>query len=596
MLSDGTPYDQTPIESSAFDPKNPSLIPAPTGIEIDVDVAVPMRDGTALIADVFRPRAEGRYPTVLVRTPYDKRLAPASLTNYGFDVLAAARAGYVVVIQDVRGTFASEGRLQHFHDERRDGAASIAWVASQSWSNGSIGMAGASYLGATQLLAALAAPPALKAIAPTITGCDPYGWLYQGGAFQLAFALSWAVGMANADLTRRERRGDNTTDDRAILEELSRDLRGTAERLPLAEIPRRTTALNNYGDWLQHPDCDGFWRAAAAPGDYASIDVPALHVAGWYDIFLKGSLKNYTDMRDGRKDGRPRHQQRLIIAPWTHYQPSDVVGDLWLGTAAGPGGIDLTGEHLAFFDTFLKANEPPDESVPVRLFVMGKNRWREEDGWPPARAVPTRLYLRAEGGLRREAPSDEAFDEFVYDPNDPVPTIGGNTLSLSSFFAGPRDRRPLRRRRDVLCYTTEVLAHDLEVTGPIRARLHVSTSALDTDFTVTLVDVHPDGRAFGIADGIVRLRYREGFETQRLAEPGRIYEIDVDLVATSNVFLASHRISIEVSSSNFPRFDRNPNNGGVISEATAHDLIPAKQRIYHTAEHASHVVVPVIAR
>src|SRR5579872_2622015 len=229
MLSDGTPYDQTPIESSAFDPKNPSLIPAPTGIEIDVDVAVPMRDGTALIADVFRPRAEGRYPTVLVRTPYDKRLAPASLTNYGFDVLAAARAGYVVVIQDVRGTFASEGRLQHFHDERRDGAASIAWVASQSWSNGSIGMAGASYLGATQLLAALAAPPALKAIAPTITGCDPYGWLYQGGAFQLAFALSWAVGMANADLTRRERRGDNTTDDRAILEELSRDLRGTAE-------------------------------------------------------------------------------------------------------------------------------------------------------------------------------------------------------------------------------------------------------------------------------------------------------------------------------------------------------------------------------
>jgi putative CocE/NonD family hydrolase len=231
----------------------------------------------------------------------------------------------------------------------------------------------------------------------------------------------------------------------------------------------------------------------------------------------------------------------------------------------------------------------------VRIFVMGANEWRDETEWPLARAVPTRLYLRANGALSREAPADEEPDEFSYDPRDPVPTVGGSTyLPGSGFFSGPRDRRTIEQRPDVLVYTSDPLQDDLEVIGPVKATLTVSTSAPDTDFTVALVDVHPDGRAMGVIDGILRLRYRQGLDRQVLAQPGQIYEIDVDLVATANVFRAGHLIRVEVSSSNFPRFDRNPNNGGVIAEATVMDLATARQRVFHDRRRASFITLPTV--
>lgn len=567
-------------------------------IEIEYDVAVPMADGVTLAADVYRPVAQGRYPVILVRTPYDKLAMPVALAEYGFDPLAAVRAGYVVVVQDVRGTYASQGRFRHFLSESEDGAASIAWAASQEWSSGSVGMAGPSYVGATQLLAAIGAPDALRAVAPVITASEYYeGWIYQGGAFQLGFALSWSARMAYLELARRLTLGEDVAADLEVLREIVSDPWAAFERLPLVSVPRLTEALSNYGDWLAHPDRDEFWRATAVNERYESIDVPALHVAGWHDIFLKGSLENYVGLRRGARSDHARAGQQLIVTPWGHFPPGDVVGDLWLGSAANPAAnpapIDLFAAHLEFFDAFVKGN-PPIERPAVRIFVMGTNRWRDEEDWPLARAVPTRFYLRSGGGLARETPGDEGAAEFVYDPADPVPTVGGNTLLPSSFFLGPRDRRSIHTRDDVLVFTSAVLERDLEVTGSVSAHLHVSTSARDTDFTVVLLDVYPDGRIIGIADGILRLRYRDGFETQRLAEPGRAYEIDVDLVATSNVFLAGHRIGVEISSSNFPRFDRNPNNGGVIANANAADFVAATQRVYHNAGQASYVELAVV--
>jgi hypothetical protein len=312
-------------------------------------------------------------------------------------------------------------------------------------------------------------------------------------------------------------------------------------------------------------------------------------MAGWFDVFLKGSLENFASLQMSRGD------QRLIVAPWGHQAPNEFMGDVWFGRNANPGVVGLDREQLAFFNEVLKG-ESRAPRAPVRIFVMGANEWRDEQEWPLARAVSTRFYLCQGAQLTREEPGSDDAAEYEYDPRDPVPTVGGNTLIPGNgFFQGPRDRRAAEVRHDVLVYTSEPLDQDLEVTGPLLATLHVATSALDTDFTVALVDVYPDGRAIGIADGILRLRYRNGFDEARLAEPGRTYRIDVDLVATSNVFLRDHRLRVEVSSSNFPRFDRNPNDGGVVADATEADFVVARQRIFHDAAHPSFVTLPVVA-
>jgi putative CocE/NonD family hydrolase len=564
---------------------------------VDADLPVSMADGARLATDVFRPDAPGRYPVILVRTPYDKNLAAPQMGALGgLNAVRLARHGYVVVFQDVRGTYGSEGYLRHFRDEADDGAASIAWAASQEWSNGEVAMAGGSYLGATQLLAATRTPSALRGILPTWTTSDFYdNWVYQGGAFQLGFALQWASSLALGDLVRREARGEDVGQGREVLEEVVNDCWSAYRRLPLADLPRRISLLSNYGEWLAHPDRDDYWRQISISERYSSIDVPALHAGGWNDIFLKGTLENYSGLRAGAASERARENQYLVVTPWGHGLIGEVIGDLWFGREAGvPLTADLGSRTSAFVEAFLKGGRTLDWP-PVRIFVMGANRWRDEDAWPLARAVERRLYFRSGGRLTDEAPSAvESADEFLYDPADPVPTTGGNTLLPGFRFLGPRDRRSVRGRPDVLLYTGDVLLDDVEVTGPLTATLHVSSSAPDTDVTVALVDIYPDDRAIGIADGILRLRYRDGFSEPRLAEPGRVYEIQVDLTATSNVFKAGHRIGVEVSSSNFPRFDRNPNHGGVIAEATEKDFVVARQRVFCTAERPSFITLPII--
>jgi uncharacterized protein len=566
-----------------------------SSITVDYDVPMRLQDGTLLATDIYRPAQRGRYPTILIRTPYDKFATPGMLALDGFDALGAVRAGYVVAIQDVRGAFASGGDLRHFRHEAEDGAAAIAWAAAQDWSNGLVGMTGSSYYAATQLLSAIRTPPALSAIVPAITGSEFYdGWTYQGGALQLGFTLRWAAGMAYADMLNREARGEDVSAGREALESVVQDPWGAYWRLPLVELPNSSRWLRNYGEWLAHPDRDDFWRATAIKEHYDRIDVPAVHIAGWNDIFLKGSLENFVGLRSGAASEHARQEQRLIVTPWGHDPPQEFVGDVLLGPAGNPLNVNLGLTQLEFFDHHLKG-EPADEVAPVRIFIMGANEWRDEAEWPLARAVPTRLYLRANGALSREAPADEQPDKFSYDPRDPVPTVGGSTyLPGSGFFTGPRDRRALEQRSDVLVYTSDPLHDDLQVIGPVKATLSVATSVPDTDFTGALVDVRPDGRAMGVVDGILRLRYRQGLDRQVLAQPGQIYEIEVDLVATANVFKAGHRIRVEVSSSNFPRFDRNPNNGGVIAEATVSDLATARQRVFHDRDRASFITLPTV--
>jgi putative CocE/NonD family hydrolase len=562
-------------------------------ITITYDVPVAMRDGTVLVADVYRPSTPDTHPAILIRTPYGKRSFPTLGPLSAFDVLATVRAGYVVVIQDVRGSVGSEGELRFFSQEPQDGADTIAWVAAQPWCDGAVGLSGPSYLGAAQLLAAITSPPSVRAIAPTLTPSEYYeGWTHMGGAFQLGFVLRWSLDTAYATVASRPNQGEQ---ERRKLERAIANVWELMWTLPLRDLVSVSPWLSQLGEWLEHPDRDEFWRATAINERYPDILVPALHIAGWHDIFLKGSLQNFVGLRAAAGTEPARANQRLIVSPWGHAAPNEYLGDVWFGRDAHPGIAGLDREQVAFFNAFLKGGAPPDRA-PVRIFVMGANRWRDEHEWPLQRAVPTRFYLRDGGRLTTQEPDADTSVEFAYDPRDPVPTVGGNTLLPGSgFFLGPRDRRGVQTRADVVIYTTDVLQEDLEVTGPLLATLHVATSALDTDFTVALVDVYPDGRAIGIADGILRLRYRDGFDQARLAEPGHIYRIEVDLIATSNVFLSGHRVRVEVSSSNFPRFDRNPNNGGVVADATEADLTIANQRIFHDPVHSSYITLPVVA-
>ena len=571
-------------------------------LTIEKHLPVPMRDGVLLATDVYRPAGAGPFPVVMMRLPYNKE-QPVLLFLAG-DILRVAQAGYAVVVQDCRGTWASEGEFSPYFQEAEDGADAIAWAAAQAWSTGDVGMMGASYYGATQWLAATLAPPALKAIAPFIT-TDQYfeKWTYQGGAFQLGFMLQWAsatFGVAEAVRRLMRGAGDAAGVGRAI---------GAADavaanywHLPLCELPEVANLTPYVKDWLAHPDYDDYWRAAAPCEHYENITTPALNFGGWYDLFLGGTLANYAAMKN-------RTPQKLVIGPWVHGYNGGVYPARNFGLMAHDGVADVTAAQIRWFDHFLKgeANGVLDEP-PVKIFVMGPDVWRDEADWPLPDTDWQQWYLHsagsagtksADGVLSRHTPGDEPADSYLYDPRNPVPTVGGASFLPGLFIAanaGPRDQREVEQRADVLCYTSEVLAADMEVTGPVRLVLYVSSSAVDTDFTGKLVDVHPDGTALILTDGILRARYRESLSTQKLMTPGEVYRLEIDLVATANVFFAGHRIRLEVSSSNFPRFDRNTNTGGVIAQETEADFVRATNTVWHDDVRASHLILPVIAR
>ena len=543
-----------------------------------------MRDGATLRADVYLPAGEQAVPAVVSRTPYDRGFGltpPAAL-----DPERAAAAGLAMVCQDVRGQYGSEGEFYPFRSEGPDGYDTVEWVAAQPWCDGVVGMAGRSYTAATQWLAAAERPPSLRAIAPMVVGSDPFdGWVYQGGAFQLGFNLFWVQVMTSG---RRK----------VKLDEQYRHLPLTSPPL-LAESP----AGQFYRDWLAHPTADEYWAALSMRGRYGRVEVPALCVGGWFDIFLAGTLESFSQMRAEGGSEPARSGARLLIGPWAHGSTYGAYPDHGFEEFAPADRIDLAALQAAFFARHLQGAETDGDEPPVRIFVMGENRWRDEPAWPLARARPERWYLRTgasdgEGGaLSPEAPGAEAHDEYVYDPGDPAPTLGGPTSLPGKFLrtnSGPVDQRPIEKRDDVLVYSSATLERRLEVTGPLELVLHAATDAPDTDFVAKLCDVSPDGVSRILAEGILRARFREGFDRPRAIERGVALEYRIDLVATSNVFLPGHRLRLSVTSSSFPRFDRNPNSGKTLGTDTEADLRPARQTIFHDAERPSHLVLPVV--
>jgi putative CocE/NonD family hydrolase len=519
-----------------------------------------------------------------------------------FDILRAVQAGYTVVTQDVRGRYASEGTFSPHVQETADGLDAFAWAAAQPWSNGVVGTFGGSYLGCTQWLPARKQPPALRAMAPSITFSDSYeGCMYQGGA-KVLHDLRWVVAdIVPAEVERRIACGE-----KPLESEIPLNVDGALAEIPLATHPLIREYAAFYLDWLAHPTADEYWLPSAPHAGYEKIGVPALNISGWYDIFLWSTFQNYLGMKQRGGTEEARHNQRLIIGPWTHMNFSGSFPEREFGWGGSAAAIDLPGTHLRWFDRWLKdVDNGIDREPPVMIYVMGIDEWRTEADWPLPDTQYRSYYLhsggqantlRGDGTLSTEAPRDESPDVYLYNPLRPVPTVGGQVILPGGNAMGPRDQREVELRDDVLVYSTPVLDRPVEVTGPIELCLYVTSSAPDTDLTGKLVDVYPDGRALILTEGILRARYRNSFTMPELLEPGEIYELRLNLWATANVFLPGHRIRLEVSSSNFPRFDRNSNTGGEIATETADEYQPAINRVYHSAAHPSHLILPIIER
>lgn len=581
---------------------------------VDIDVQVPMRDGTRLATNIWRPQADGPAPALLVRLPYGKDIMMEQFTYTAPVIYSVMEAGYVVAIQDCRGTFRSEGDTFTPHvTEADDGADTVRWLCDQPWCDGNIGMYGASYLGFVQWQAAVTGVPGLKAMAPAVTSADLYRapWYSPGGALSLDTILAWTTLMAMNGLQRQLSSGRQLPAGRSD----PRDLMALAgsvaspDALMAATPVAEQALLARYMPWLTellaHPAADEFWQQYASVDRAAAITVPALNIGGWYDLFCNETLRAYTTMR--RHGGSPaaRDGQRLIIGPWSHTNQTGMFPDRTFGIGGGIQAAQLTTFYLPFFDRWLRGREDAlDGLAPVRIFVMGVDRWRDEQDWPLPDTSYTDYFLdgagRAnaaggDGALSVTVPAADAQETFLYDPRRPVPTLGGVSLSLTD-FNGPADQRAAEARDDVLCFGTGVLDAPVEVTGPVSLTLHVSSSAVDTDFTGKLVDVHPDGRAIILCEGIQRMRYRKSLAEPELMSPGDIYEITLDLSATANVFLPGHRIRLEVSSSNFPRYDRNSNTGGVIAQEREDQMITAVNHVRHGPGHPSRLTLPIISR
>jgi putative CocE/NonD family hydrolase len=567
----------------------------PGDIVVQHDVPMKTRDGVTLHADIYRPKSPDKFPVILMRTPYDKSV------NWAVSpVFQMVPRGYVVIIQDVRGRYTSEGEWYPFKHEQADGFDTVEWAAALPFSDGKVGMIGASYVGATQMLAAIAQPPHLVAIAPDVTASNYHdGWTYQGGAFEQWFDQNWTSQLAQNTLQR-------------MIEQNTNALVGTAA-LPLANYPvfnfgqlpadaKLTSAVAPYYlDWLSHPDYDDYWKQWSIEENFSKIAVPMLQVGGWYDIFSAGTLRNYMGAKAHGSTDAARTQQHLLIQIGGHAGFGRRIGDVDFGPHATEN--PYTSVILDWYDFLFKGikNEFAADK-PVKLFVMGANEYRQEDDWPPPQGLRTKYFLhsggkanslRGDGSLSTTVPKSEPPDAYIYNPANPVPTVGGPLCCDAEHMEpGPRDQRSVENRDDVLVYSTGPLPRDLEVTGPVTADLFVKSSAVDTDFTAKLVDVAPDGFAQDLTEGILRMRYRASPEHATLMNPGQIYEISLDLWATSNVFLRGHSLHLEIASSNYPRFDRNLNTGEEIK--FAQNFVAASNTILHDAEHPSALVLSVM--
>lgn len=555
-------------------------------VTVERDVPLSLPDGVVLYADVYRPTPRQRCPVLLISHPYDKAVAES---NVGYSHPAwFAQHGYVVVTQDCRGRYRSEGVFTPFVHEADDLAATIAWASALPGSDGRVATYGFSYAGLNQLLAAGRAPDGLSAIAPAFTGASPYReWFWRQGAFSLAFAATWANFLA-VDVAAR--RGDD-----ARLSALGAALAaapGLLWTLPLdAYPPLAGDEAPFFHDWLSHPTYDDYWRALDA--DLDSIAVPALHVGGWYDVFARGTVRAYRELAR-----RGRAPQKLVLGPW-HHMPWRPVG------AATPdaGSVVVDDWHLRFWSQVLAGEETGVFDAPVTVYVLGAG-WRDLDGWPPSAAVEEDWYLHSDGRalsvhgtgtLTTEAPGPEPPDVFVYEPDLPAPTAGGHSCCVEALVPmGPADQRAAEGTKQILVYTSPPLERPLEVVGDVRVTLYAATTAPDTDFTARLCAVDETGRSTNLLEGIVRARFRGSVESPTPIRPGEVYEYVIELGPVGVHLPAGHRLRLHVSSSDFPQWDRNLNTGGEIGFEGPSAIRAATQTVLHSERYASRVTLPVV--
>lgn len=572
---------------------------------IDRKVLIPMKDGTRLAADIYRPNADGSFPAIVERTPYNRE--ESVILRTGTPRYFAER-GFVFIVQDVRGRFGSEGTWYPFVDdgwgERQDGYETIEWIARQPWCNGKVATVGGSYAGQTQMFVAPTRPPALACCFIREAASNlAEQWCYRGGAYEWGFNHDWNV-RHGAYAMRRQL-------------ELIDSLLKNADRfthLPLGRQDEMASPFDWIHDNLRRRDDKDYWEQFDFERHYGDIEVPIYHMAGWFDIFLDGSLRNFAGIQEEGKSKRARHNQKLVIGPWTHgptvADPAFArhVGEMDFGEQAL---LDFNGEMHRWYDQWLNDHATGVLDEPrVRYFLMGANRWETSDTWPPTGTRAQKWYLHTgpsgsatslnDGSLSVKKPARENPDSYDYDPANPVPTVGGNTLYAAikksgsgeenpdfTVTAGPRDQRSIEPR--CLTYTSELLEKDLDVIGKVWCTLFASSSCVDTDFVARLCDVFPDGRSMLVCDGILRARYRKYRFKPRLLTPEKVYRFDVDLWPTAWRFQAGHRLRLIVTSSCFPRFDRNPNTGDPDSST----LKAARNSVFHDKDYASHLLLPV---
>lgn len=562
---------------------------------VDSGVEMTARDGIALRSIVHRMADRERQPVVLVRNPYGEPL------TRGLPIWSLLCAGFAVVIQDCRGTGESDGDFVPFEGEAEDTVDAIQWCATMPFSDGRVVMYGASYSGMVQLAAAGLQPTGLAGIVPVVAPDDYQTRLaYRGGAFQLGQLTGWYTMKTLQSLTYRAQRGEDVHELFARFARHAADPWASVASGALVDAPAISEALPTWRQWAQNPTTGDYWPTVSYATQRDRIAVPGLHIGGWFDLFLGGTIANYTHLRQEAANARARDGQRLVIGPWQHTDQSGTVGDLAFGAPASAAGIGL--EQIVAEFASAAANGEDIPGPPVRVYVMNARRWREAETWPLPETQFTPWYLYPSQALSpAEPPVDGGSSGYVHDPANPVPMRGGQSGVFaggldggSEWGAGPRDQRPLDGRDDILRFASAPLEADLEVTGPVSVTLYAATTAVDTDFVARLIDVHPDGRALGVVDGIVRARFRNGQDAAEQITPGEVVEYTIDLWATSWLFRAGHRIRVDIASSSYPNWDVNGGGAGNNAELAPSDRRVATQKILHSAAYPSHITLPVV--
>lgn len=560
-------------------------------IRIERNKPVPMRDGVILYADVYRPVKPGKYPVILTRTPYGLQREGVHHER----MIKFAQRGYVAIVQDVRGRYESDGKWEPFRDEASDGHDTIEWAAEQEFSNGKVAMQGGSYLGHNQWAAASQNPPSLVATFPSVASTNIYSnWLTMGGAFRLSFNYGWGVvRMPNRIMLPQHWHTAAYTPEELKYENI-------LWHLPLqdGDLKSAGSVVQHYRDWIAHESYDNYWKSISDEERFDKMTVPAYNTGGWFDIFVMGTINGYVGMKNHGGSPEARKGTRLLIGPWGH-GPSTKFGDMEFSEDAY---VDLFEYELRYYDYHLKGIQNGlDQEKPVKIYYMGENKWRFEDDWPIPGTVYRELYLGGEspanslrggGTLTFDQPEKEGADTYIYDPDNPVPTYGGNNCCGTPTQSGPKDQRVLERRNDVLVYTSDFLTEPVTIAGPVKMKLHAATDGPDTDWMIKLVDVYPDGSAYPISEGILRAKFKDGLDQINLLTPNEVYEFEIELTGTANVFQPGHRIRVDITSSNFPQFDRNPNTGKPLGSSDETRI--ANQTIHHGGIRASHIVLPTV--